>query len=312
MNITTLSAADVHRLLDMPGCIEAIAQTQIALSRGEIRIPLRTAVPLEADRQLLVMPGAAGPALGAKLLTVFPDNTPPSPAIQGAVVLFDAVTGAVNALIDAAAITAIRTAAASAVATRALANPDAATLALLGYGVQAESHLAAISAVRELKEVRVWGPDPSRAAAFAHRLADATPARLVAAATARDAVHDAQIVCTVTGAREPVLEGRWLAPGAHVNLVGAHTADTREADAETLRIARVFTEISSFALAEAGDLLLAIKEGVLTESDIAGEIGAVLDGTLEGRTGMEEITLYKSLGNVAQDLAAAGYVLNRL
>ena len=208
---------------------------------------------------------------------------------------------------DAASLTAIRTAAASGAATRVLARADAENLALLGYGVQAASHLEAMRAVRPIRNVRVWGPSPEKAAAFAERHSD-EHLLVQAAPSAEAAITAADIICAVTASETPVIEGRWLSEGCHVNLVGAHTATTREADSDTLARARVFTEITEFALAEAGDLLLAVEEGALTLAAVAGEIGSVFAGNLSGREHDDQITLYKNLGNVAQDLVAAYHV----
>ena len=227
--------------------------------------------------------------------------------IQGCILLFDRETGAPAALVEGASVTAIRTAAASGAATRALAQEDASVLALLGYGMQAETHLEAMRCVRPVREVRVWGPSLEKASRFAAAHTDNDVA-VSAVATAREAVSGADLVCAVSAASEPIIDGRRLAKGCHVNLVGSHSPKTREADGETMGRARVFTEITAFAMKEAGDILLAIEEGFLTEDDLAGEIGAVIDGTIAGRRGEDEITVYKSLGNVAQDLAAAHYI----
>jgi ornithine cyclodeaminase len=258
------------------------------------------------------MPGAlTDPAVfGAKLVSLYPHNSQgpePRPTIQGHVLLFEGNHGRPLALIEAASLTAIRTAAASAAATSALAASDARTLALLGYGVQAVSHLEAMCAVRPIERVRVWGPDADRAAAFAVRQ-QRPDLEIEAAASVEDAVREADLVCAVSGASTPILHGEWLAPGVHVNLVGAHSADCREADGRTLARARIFTEISGFALAEAGDIVLAIEEGAISADKIAGEIGDVHAGRLEGRQSADQITLYKSLGNTAQDLIAAHQV----
>jgi len=311
VSLPVVDADAVQAALPMARCIDLMEQVQRGISRGEIRLPLRTHLPLEDGDGLLVMPGSLpDPAVfGAKLLSIYPGNSERGqPVIQGYVLLFGGEDGRPLALVEAASLTAVRTAAASAAATRALANPDASVLALLGYGVQAESHLAAMCAVRPIRDVRVWGRDRNRARAFA-RQHGSDSLEVTAVSSAEAAVSGADLVCAVTAARSPVLHGRWLAAGCHVNLVGAHTARTREADGNTLARSRVFTEVTEFALAEAGDILLAIDEGAITRDHIAGEIGAVLNGTLAGREHRDQITLYKSLGNTAQDLAAAHYAL---
>ena len=317
MTVQVFSAEDVRARLPMAVCIELMEQVQAALSRGEINLPLRSATQLpfgEADQaSLLIMPGAltSPPVSGAKLLSLYPENgqmNPPLPTIQGYVLLFAGSDGRPLALVEAASLTAIRTAAASAAATRALARPEASSLALLGCGVQAASHLEAMRAVRPVSNVTVWGRDPARARAFAARQ-DSGELTISVAESPEEAVRGADLVCAVSGSPTPVILGEWLSPGVHLNLVGAHTAATREADGRTLARARVFTEVLAFAMAEAGDILLAVQEGALATEDIAGEIGQVFNGDLAGRRSDEEITLNKSLGNTAQDLIAAHQVL---
>ena len=312
--IPFIDAPTVRRVLGMDACINLMADTQSAISRGEITLPLRSFVPVAGGKGVLgLMPGEIPSTFGAKLISLYPAN--PSrdlPAIQGCIVLFDRDTGTPAAVIDGGSITAIRTAAASGAATRELARPESRVLALLGYGVQAETHLEAMCCVRPVREVRVWGPSIEKARHFAGRHAGGQ-LTVVAVDTAREALRGADIVCAVSSATdEPVVEGPWLAPGSHVNLVGSHTATTREADGETLRRARVFTEITSFAMQEAGDILLAMEEGMISADDLCGEIGALLDGRIDGRRDKNEITLYESLGNTAQDLAAANFVYEAL
>lgn len=318
-DIPVFSADAVRARLPMAACIDLMAEVQAAISRGEISLPLRQAIPLPeapgsegaGTASLLLMPGALSePAVfGAKLISIFPGNGRRGlPAIQGQVLLFDGDDGRPLALVEAASLTAIRTAAASAAATRVLANPDASRLALLGYGVQAGSHLEAMRAVRPIREVRVWGPSQDKAAAFAEK--HSGPELSVrAAASPEVALGDAEVICAVSASAEPIIRSEWLKPGCHLNLVGAHRPDAREADGATIAGARVFTEITGFALVEAGDILLAIADGLITAGNIAGEIGAVIEGELPGRENPEQITVYKSLGNTAQDLVAAHHVL---
>ena len=308
-NIPFIDAPTVRRVLGMSACIDLMEDTQAAISRGEITPPLRSFLPVAGGRGGLgLMPGEIATAFGAKLISLFPGNPGEGrPAIQGAILLFDRDTGAPSAVVDGGSVTAIRTAAASGAATRALARKNAGVLALLGYGVQAESHLEAMCCVRPVREVRVWGPSIDKARSFAERHA-CLDRPAMAVATSREAILGADIVCAVSGAAEPIVEGRWLAPGCHLNLVGSHTAKTREADGEALRRARVFTEITGFAMQEAGDILLAVEEGNISAEDLCGEIGAVFDGRVKGRRDENEITLYVSLGNTAQDLAAAQFV----
>ena len=311
-DIPWFDADSVRRALRMNACIDLMADTQAAISRGEITPPLRSFIPVAGGKAGMgIMPGDAPSAFGAKLVSVYAGNPAHGlPLIQGCILLFDRESGAPAALVEGASVTGIRTAAASGAATRALAREDASVLALLGYGVQAETHLEAMRCVRPVREVRVWGPSLAKADRFAAAHADEEVA-VGAVETASEAVSGADLVCAVSAASEPVIEGRRLAEGCHINLVGSHSPTTREADGETMGRARVFTEITDFAMKEAGDILLAIEEGFLTEQDLAGEIGAVIDGAIEGRRDEDEITLYKSLGNVAQDLAAAHYIASR-
>jgi len=299
----------VRNTVSMEACIDLMAATMVAVSRGETSLPLRSVVSLgDSGNAFVVMPGAISrpETFGAKLVSFFPGNTR-YPAIQGLIVLFEGATGQPKAVVDAAAVTALRTAAASGVATRALAREDAVTLALLGYGAQAEYHLRAMQVVRPLRRVLVWGRSMEKAQAFAEKNAARAGIEIHAVADARSAVEEADIVCTVSSSPSPILEGKWLKPGTHINLVGAFTPVTREVDTEAIRRARLFVEIREFALREAGELLIPIEQGELTADHIVGEIADVLTGSIPGRTNPSEITAYKSLGNTAQDLATATY-----
>jgi alanine dehydrogenase len=311
--VLNLGREEVERLLPMGECIEVMAEVLSALARGEALQPLRQAHWLPDRRGLLgVMPGALlgdEAVLGIKVITVFHGNhAHGEESHQGSVLLFEAEMGKPLAILDAAAITAIRTAAMSALATRLLAREDAGDLALLGSGVQAKTHLAALREVRPLRRVRIWSRQAERAAYFAEEESARHGLPVEAAASARDAVEGADLVCTVTSSREPVLEGAWLAPGAHVNAVGACTPATREVDTETILRARVFVDRRESAMAEAGDLLIPIREGAVGEDHIAGELGDLLLGRVAGRRSAEEITLFESLGLAVEDLAAARHV----
>lgn len=306
-----LSREDVERLLPLGECIDLMAEALSTLARGDALQPLRQAHPLPGRNGLLVvMPGALlggdDAVLGVKVLTVFPDNHEKGEESHlGSVLLFEAGLGKPLALLDAAAITAIRTAAVSALATRLLAREDAGDLALLGTGVQARTHLTALREVRPLRRVRVWSRHPESARRFAAEHS------VEAVATAREAVEGADLVCTVTSSREPVLEGAWLAPGAHVNAVGACTPNARELDTEAVRRARLFVDRRESALVEAGDLLIPLREGAVGEDHIAGELGEILVGRVPGRRSPEEITLFESLGLAVEDMAAARHVWRR-
>lgn len=310
-----VSGADVCRALPMLDCIEAVDRAMRALSRGDARIPLRTVMGVPGGQNLFaVMPGyVADPrGLGAKILALYPEN--PARGLSshiGLVVLFDAETGLPVAVMDAAEITAIRTAAASAVATRALGRADAQQLALIGTGEQAVTHLEAIAHVRSLRGVRVWGRSPEKAQAFAQSHGARLSLPIAVADTVREAVHGADIICTLTAAKEPVLHGEWLAEGAHVNLVGASRISAREADDLVVTRSRFFVDSRESAQAEAGELRHAIDAGRVPETHVLGEIGDVLNGTVPGRVSDRDITVYKSVGIAAQDLAAAQVIYER-
>jgi ornithine cyclodeaminase/alanine dehydrogenase-like protein (mu-crystallin family) len=314
MTLEIIDAATVRARLPMHECIEAMVTAMTGLTRGTIAVPPRIIMPLvDQSGYFAVMPGSASEPLvyGAKVAGLHPANLSAGrPVIQGLVILFDHRTGTPLALLDAAAITAVRTGAASGLATRLLAREDAHTLGLLGYSVQAEAHLEAVCAVRDITEVRVWGRSAQRAQQFVDRHANTTRARLLVAATAREAAA-CDIVCAVTGAREPVIQGAWVRAGAHVNLVGAHAPTAREADTALIVRARVYVDSSAGALSEAGDILIPMAEGAIEPSHVVGEIGALLLGQITGRTRRDEITIYKSLGSVAQDLVAAHLVYMR-
>lgn len=307
MPLLFIDGVTVAQCLPMPACVDLMESTMIAVARGEVTMPQRSFVPLESRGSLFgIMPGADRSTFGAKLISIFPENPGAGrPAIQGAILLFEPQHGSPIALIDAASVTAIRTAAASGMATRALACADASVLAILGCGVQARTHLEAMLAVRPVREVRVWGRAAAKAEAFIQASGLGSRVRIRTASTAEDAVVGADLVCAVTGTSEPVLKGAWLERGAHVNLVGAHSPDTREADTEAVLRSRFFAEIGEFALKEAGDILIPISEGALGRAHILGDIGQVLCSEVAGRLTDDDITMYKSLGNVAQDLAAA-------
>ena len=319
MDVRILSQDDVERLLAMDACIDVVADALAATARGDAVIPLRTATWLPDRKGLLgVMPGYLGApsSFGLKVVSIFPGNHGTGrDSHQGVVMLVDPSHGAPLAILDAASITAIRTAAASGVATRALARPGAGDLAILGSGVQAVTHLEAMACVRPLRRIRVWSRDPASARRFADAQAARAKVAIEVMATAREAVAGADLICTTTAAREPVLEGAWLAPGAHLNAVGACFAATRELDTAAVVRSRLYIDRRESALNEAGDFLIPRKEGAIGDDHIVGELGDVLIGKAPGRSsgdlGAAEITLYKSLGIAVQDLAAAHHVLAR-
>jgi len=293
-DIVVLDEQAVRARLHYQDLIPAIAQALAALSSGRVVQPVRTVLPVAPHHGFFaVMPAYAdGGALGAKLVTFYPQNVGIH-THHAVIVMFKAATGEPLAVMDGRLITEMRTAAASAVATQRLARADASVLAILGSGVQAGSHLAALRHVRSFKEVRVWSP--RNAPGFAERH------RVKATATAADAVRGADVVVVAVNATTPVLQGRWLAPGTHVNAIGATRPDWRELDDDLVTTARVFVDSREAALGESGDVIAARSE--------VTEIGAVVAGTSPGRRSAEEITLFKSVGVAVEDVVAASLVL---
>lgn len=307
-----IDADEVRARLTYEVAIPLVREAMIAVSAGRTRQLLRSILPLGGEDLFGVMPGSLGEGrpFGAKLISVFPGAfAAGGPSHQGVIVMFDPETGAPTAVIDATEVTAIRTAAASAVATDALARPGPARLAILGYGRQAEEHLRAIPQVRPIADVRVWGRNPAAAGAFAERMAAETGLPITAAADVRSAVAEAGIVCTVTAASEPILAGAWIAPGAHVNLVGSGHAGQAEADVELIVRGRLAADSRAGVIAQCGEFLRAKAAGRVDDSHVAAEIGEILAGVVPGRRNAEEITIYKSLGHVAQDLISAQALL---
>lgn len=299
---------EIRARLSYELCIPIVRDAMIAFSKGETKQTLRTIIPLADGRMFGIMPGAMGPraVFGAKLISVFPENFAKGvQSHQGVVVLFDPDGGAPICIAHAGEITAIRTAAASAAATDALSRKDASRLALLGYGEQAHTHARAISKVRKLSAITVWGRSPERVQKFA----EATQAELgipvIAAPTARACVVDADIVCTVSSAKEPILEGKHLRPGTHVNIVGSSYAGPTEVDHDVVTRARFFADSREGVIAQGAEFIYAKQAGLIGDDHIAGEIGQVFAGAVEGRQSADQITAYKSLGHIVQDLASA-------
>jgi ornithine cyclodeaminase/alanine dehydrogenase-like protein (mu-crystallin family) len=309
-----INRQEVERLLPMAACIDVLADAMRAASGGAVSMPLRMFTPLADDSGSFgLMPGSTldPPFFGAKVISLLPGNPARGlPMVQGYVSLFDHGTGRPVALIEGASVTAIRTAAASGLATRELARANARTHGLFGTGVQAVTHIDAVACARDIREVVVWGRDAEKTRRFAKEQS----ARVRADVRATDDPAEAagcDVVSMVTAATQPVLKGEWLKPGCHVNLVGVHTPTAREADTSAITRSRVYVDLMESALNEAGDLLVPIGEGAIDERHILGEIGQVLAGAVPGRTDESDITLYKSLGIVAQDLFAAAHIYAR-
>lgn len=318
MTTLLLSDRDVHDLLPMRECIDVMAGALRAVTMGDAVLPLRTVLRLgDTTNAFASMPAILGAgesaSIGAKVITVFPGNdATPFDAHIGVVLLFDAQNGTLLAIADASSITAIRTSAVSGLATRLLANDDAATLAILGAGVLAMPHLEAVCAVRPITRVRVWSRSGaaagSRAAVFAAAARAKFGIDVSACDTVQEAVGDADVVCTITSSRTPVLEGAWLKSGAHVNAVGASIRTARELDTAAVVNARVFGDRRESVLAEAGDVLIPLAAGAITEAHLLGELGDVLTGALQGRTATSDVTLFKSLGLAVEDVAALRHI----
>ncbi len=310
-----LSYHDVERLLPMAECIDVMADALTALARGEMYQPLRSiAKPPDAAGLIGLMPAYRGgdrPAFALKAINVMPDN-PRRHGLdthQGVVLLSDGETGVVDAVVNAAAITEIRTAAVSGAATRVLAREDARVLAVLGAGAQARSHLRAMAAVRTWEHARIWARDAEQS----RRLADELelPFGLAVVGSAEEALRDADVIVTATASPEPVVERPWVASGAHINAVGACFPHTRELDAATVAAATLFVDRRESAENEAGDYLLAVQEGAIGADHIRAELGDVLAGSHPGRTSTDELTIFKSLGIAVEDLAAADHVVRK-
>ena len=310
MSVLVLSERDVRRLLDMESCIEAMTEVLASLARGELFQPLRSiARPPEAGTLLGLMPayrGGATPAYALKEIVVVPTNpTRGLDTHMGGVLLHDGETGELVAVLNASPVTEIRTAAVSAVATRALARPDAQRVAILGAGAQARGHVHAMRSVLDDPEIRIW----SRSLDAAEQLAAEVGASVSPSPEA--ALLEAEVACTTTAATEPIVEKRWLARGAHVNAVGSCFPTARELDTETVADSSFFVDRRESALTEAGDYILAAAEGAIGPDHIKAELGEVLAGMHPGREHEDDLTVFESLGIAVEDLASAELVVRR-
>lgn len=310
--LLVIDAATVAGALSVSDWIAVTEQSLRGVSDGTAVQDIRRILPLPDDqdrgRVLSMMFGAVRePAcFGAKVISVFPDNFSRGlDSHRGAVLLFDPFDGALVGILHGGEITAARTAAASAVATRALARPGSRVLTLLGYGEQASRHVDAIAAVRPIEEVRCWGRDPDKAAAFARNVEARHAVRSLAASTVADAVAGADIVCTTTAAKAPIFSGDLLEPGMHLNVVGSSTADYREVDTAAVVRSSIWVDYRPMTEASAGEYRQALADGAIDANHLVGEIGAALNGVVRGRTDAREITMFKSLGMPAEDLYPA-------
>lgn len=308
---TVYGPRKIRALLDYEGCIAAVRAAMARFSAHGPAQPLRSIVQIAPSKLFGLMPGSLGDSqgFGAKAVSVFPDPQRPGRSFhRGIVVLFDPDSGQVECIADAGEVTEIRTAAASAVATDVLARPEARRLAIYGCGAQAAAHVRALVRVRPLQEILVWGRSMERATAFAARMAQEVNAPVRAVADAREAAAAADIICTVTGASTPILLAAWVQPGTHVNAVGSSHPGPVEIDQALVVASRYIVDSRRSALAAAAEFLLAKEAGLIGDEHIVAEIGEVLLGRVPGRTCAEEITVYKSLGHIVQDLAAVKYL----
>ncbi|WP_084396540.1 ornithine cyclodeaminase family protein [Henriciella aquimarina] len=304
----------IRDLLSYRDGITVMREAMAKLSAGETKQMLRNILPLDHGRMFGVMAGTMGPggAWGSKLVSVTPERTDPAiPSHQGVVILFDPDTGAPACQAEAGAITAIRTASASAMATDVLARTDARDLAILGTGEQAYHHALAMLEVRDIGEIRLWGRTHENAEKLADRLVAETGIDVLACTSVQQAVVGADIICTVTAAQEPVLPAACVKPGAHINLVGSSFDGPREIDDALVAGSRFFADSRESVLAQGAELRHAIKTGIVDESHLVGEIGEVLLGNVEGRLRDDGITIYNSLGHIVQDIAAAAFIFEK-
>jgi ornithine cyclodeaminase len=314
--LLVLSAADVRAVLSYDECAAAMRGALTALAAGRAQQPLRTVIRPEGAAGLMaLMPsyltddGGPEAAYGLKAICITPAN--PAAGLdthQGVVLLSSGATGEPVAVVNASAVTEIRTAAVSVIATGLLARPDADELAVIGTGVQARAHVLALDGARQLSQIRVAGRDPVRAERFADSLRGQTAAPVKACGSARDAVARAGIIVTATSSAQPVLHRDWVEAGTHINAVGACLPHQRELDSGTVAAAVLFADRRDSLLAESGDYRLAAAEGAVTESQVRAELGELLLGTATGRASADEITIFESLGLAIEDLAAASRI----
>ena len=304
-----LSEQDVRIVLPMADLIDAMETTLAKFSSNEVTQPLRTVIEVGLQKAFVgIMPAFIDePAmLGTKVVSVFGSNAAVGlPTHLATIILLDPMTGELLSIMDGRYITEARTAAVSAVSVKHLARNDATRLAIIGTGVQARSHLEAINAVRQLEQVSVWSRSVANRTAFAQEMRARTTATITLASSAREAVHGADVIVLATASREPVVHSDWISNGAHVCAVGACRPDQREMDSALVARGRVFVDSRTGALAEAGDIILPMKEGAIHAQHVAGELGEVVLGRIAGRTSSDEVTIFKSLGMAVEDVAAA-------
>ena len=309
-----LNSADVASLIDIDALIDAMREALRQFSTGAVQQPVRTVLPVGDRNWFGVMPAQlqSPAAIGAKLITVFGRNADQGlPTHLGAVLLFSPHTGALVAMMDGRVLTESRTAAVSALSAQVLARDDVEEMAIIGTGAQARAHLLAMERVFDFKTVRVWSPTPVHPLNFVSEMTPHTEAELVAAASPERAVHGAPLIVLATSASEPVVQNEWIRSGAHIVSVGACRPDQRELDPALIRRSRFYVDSRAAALVESGDVVLGLAQGAFSASHIAGELGEVIAGTVEGRRSAADITIFKSLGLAVEDIAAADLVYRR-
>jgi|Deesub1362B_J571_1020462.scaffolds.fasta_scaffold00002_453 ornithine cyclodeaminase len=319
MKLRIISRDDINKVLTMKEVIQAVKKAYIALSAGQAIMPTRLQIPVEKAKGVtLFMPAylRSENALGTKIVSVFPQNIKKynCPTIQAVFLLLSAETGQPLALMEAASLTALRTGAASGVATELLARPEAKMAAIFGAGVQGRTQLRAISEVRSLEKVLVYDPDETAASRFCEemrRSGPPVPARIDIAASPQEAVAEADIICTATTATRPVFPAESLPPGTHINAIGSFTPWMQEIPEEVVSRAKIVVDSREACLEEAGDLIIPLKKGLISPQDIYAEIGDIARGQLPGREDEQEITLFKSVGLAVQDVVAAQLLLEK-
>lgn len=318
MKLKVLSQKDIQKAVTMPEAIEAVSQAYIQLSRGSAVAPLRTQVSVKDKEGVVLFMPAFLPnsgALGAKIVSVFPQNVRSQlSTIHAVVVLLDRETGCPTALLDGTYLTALRTGAASGIATALLARQNSRKAAIFGAGVQGRTQLEAVCTVRTISKVWIYDPDPDSAAAFVSEMVQRggpIPRDISVARTPAEALRDADIVCTATTSKEPVFRDEDLKIGAHINGIGSYTPEMQEIPGPTVIRSKVVVDSLSASLAEAGDLMIPLQHKMMAESDIHGEIGQIAAGDIPGRESNSEVTFFKSVGLAVQDIACASLALER-
>jgi ornithine cyclodeaminase/alanine dehydrogenase-like protein (mu-crystallin family) len=310
--VLIINQSEVVQALPMKACVELMRETLAAHAKGHAVQPLRTHIATPDRKGILAtMPGYLGPAhaLGIKVLTVFPANEgTPVDSHQGAVLLFEAERGTLIAILDATAVTGIRTAAVSGLATDLLARADAGDLAILGAGTQALTHAEAMLAVRPIRSIRIWNRTVERGRRLANLIEARFGQRAEVCPSVDEAVAGADIICTTTAAREPILRSEWVKAGAHLNVVGSSIPRTREVETALMVRSRLFVDVRESALKEPGDIVIPIQEGAMGPEHIVAELGELASGLTTWQRQVDDVTLFKSQGIAIEDIASARFV----